>query len=141
MPLQKSLKTYWMHLVDINNFFLQSCWSQCHLLLTPSNVTENRLRLAYLREERNHLRSLHLSYFLLEIVCFLKEIDGAISILSCNALKLVDQLTYLGTYISSAERDANICIGKMGNSYRKVIDHMEIWCIGLNKTRKMWPRL
>ena len=38
--------------------------------------------------------------------------EGAISILSGNTMKLVDQFTYLGSNISSTESNVSIYIGK-----------------------------
>ena len=49
--------------------------------------------------------------FLLLFLCFKQ--DGAIFTLSSNSLKLVDQFTYLGSYISLTKSDVNIHIGKV----------------------------
>ena len=50
--------------------------------------------------------------------------DGTISSLSSKPQKLVDQFIYVGSNISSTERDVNIHIGKVWN----VIDRlMTIW--------------
>ena len=55
--------------------------------------------------------NLHVNANKREFMCFNQE--GAISTLKGNPLKLVDQFTYLGSNISSTERDANICIAKV----------------------------
>ena len=54
-----------------------------------------------------------------ELMCFKQ---GAISTLHGNPLKLIDQFTYLGSNISSTERDVNICIEKLWT----VIDRLSI---------------
>ena len=41
------------------------------------------------------------------------EQDGTISSLNIKLLKSIDQLTYLGSNISSSKSDVNICIGKV----------------------------
>ena len=46
-----------------------------------------------------------------KFMCFKQE--GDISTLSIKPLKLLDQFTYLGSNISSTERDINICFTKV----------------------------
>ena len=46
-----------------------------------------------------------------EFMCFKQ--DAAISTLNGKPLKFVDQFIYLGSNISSTERDANLCIGRI----------------------------
>ena len=43
--------------------------------------------------------------------------DGAISKWNCKLLKLVDQITYLGSNISSTESNVNIYIGKVWTDF------------------------
>ena len=50
-------------------------------------------------------------------MCFKQ--DGAIPILRSKPWKLVDQFTYLGSNISSTERDVNVGIGKNGLKKKK----------------------
>ena len=40
------------------------------------------------------------------------KLEGAITTLSCKPLKLVDQFTYIGSYISSAESNVNVRLAK-----------------------------
>ena len=50
-----------------------------------------------------------------EFMCFKQA--GAISALNGRPLKLVNPFTYLGSSISSIERNVNICIGKAWTDY------------------------
>ena len=61
-----------------------------------------------------------------EFMCFKKE--GAFSTLNGKCLKLVDQFTYLGSNISSTERECVDC-------YWEDISHMESWSLWWNKMR------
>ena len=63
-----------------------------------------------------------------ESMCFKQ--DGTISTLNGKHLKLGDQFKYLGSYISSTERDINIHIGKMWITVHRLLmiwksDHSE----------------
>ena len=52
-------------------------------------------------------------------MCFKQR--GTISTLSGKLLKLVDQITYLSSNISSTENDVNICIGKAWTATDKLL--------------------
>ena len=49
-----------------------------------------------------------------KFMCFNQ--DGAISSLNTKPLKLVDQVNYLGSNISSTESNVKVCIGKIGSA-------------------------
>ena len=52
-------------------------------------------------------------------IAFFKE-DGTISTLNGKPLNIVDQLTYLGSKISSTKNDVRICIGKLWTALDKL---------------------